>query len=224
MWVLLVRWTRIWEASVLSLKCLEHWRRDQKIQSWDKDRIEQQYERRTHTSLTESLTGPWVAGKRSQPQLWESEYDWQVTSLTWKSHLHHYPSPRRQHFGTWCECELKVNDKQERQLTPSVLIQSRGCFAILEAFIIISYQCGRETIPPRICSFQHRTEFAFHRKHTEIIQKSVTLKQLKSIENVVFIVLILGKKLIINCNLRKRKEIWSKWFMCGRPKIREKFK
>lgn len=109
--VLLVRWTRIWEASVLSLKCLEHWRRDQKIQSWDKDRIEQQYERSTHISLTESPAGPWVAGKRSQPQLWESEYDWQVTSLTWKSHLHHYPSPRRQHFGTWCECELKVNDE-----------------------------------------------------------------------------------------------------------------
>lgn len=64
--VLLVQWTRIWEASILSLKCLEHWRRDQRIQSWDKDRREQQYERSTHISLTKRLTsGHWVAGKRS---------------------------------------------------------------------------------------------------------------------------------------------------------------
>lgn len=72
-----------------------------------------------------------------------------------------------------------------------------------------------------ICPFQHRTVFVFHRKHTEIIQKSVTRKQLKSIENVVFIVLILGKKLIINCNLKKRNLILD-WFMCGSSKIRQK--
>lgn len=120
----------------------------------------------------------------------------------------------------WVESKWQTGKTVDTICTHS----KQGLFAILEAFVIISYQCGRETIPPRICSFQHRTVFVFHRKHTEIIQKSVTLKQVKSIENVVFIVLILGKKLIINCNLRKRKEIWSKWFMCGRSKIREKFK